>query len=167
MAYEPSPRLYPFASPVEGELYLYGGSTCTDIFNQRKKRLESNTDLEIFDPKSETWRHVTTKGHPPPLLSNGASASSGHHLYIYHYGGVDGLSYHNSLYQLDTRTLTWIELSSPDKAGGPRKKVVECRMVCYKQKLVLFGGWHDQPRSSYEARYLHTFDLNEGERLEI
>ena len=117
MAYEPSPRSYPFAAPVEGELYLYGGRT--DDFNERKKRPESNTDLEIFYPKLETWRHVKTKGYPPPLLYFGAYASSGHHLYIC--CGYDGSSRHNSLYQLETRTLTWTELSSSDRSG-PRKK---------------------------------------------
>ena len=165
MAYEPSPRWSPFAAPVEGELFFYGGKT--DDFDERKKRPESSTDLEIFDPKLETWRSVKTKGHPPPLLYSGACASSDHHLYIC--CGSDKSSYHNSLYQLDTRTLAWTELSSSDRAG-PRKKT-RCRMVCYKQKLVLFGGHCDttgptQPGARYEAQYtneLHTFDLNEGE----
>ena len=163
--YEPSPRSFPFAAPVEGELYLYGG--VTNDFHKRKKRPESSTDLEIFDPKLETWRSVKTKGHPPPMLYRGACASSDHHLYIC--CGSDKSSRHNSLYQLDTRTLTWTELSSSDRSG-PRKKI-GCRMVCYKQKLVLFGGYCDttgptQTGASYEAQYtneLHTFDLSEGE----
>ena len=167
MAHEPSPRSSPFVAPVEGELYLYGGRT--GDFDERKKRPESSTDLEIFDPKLETWRSVKTKGHPPPLLYNGACASSDHHLYIC--CGFDKSSRHNSLYQLDTRTLTWTELSSSDRSG-PRKKI-GCRMVCYKQKLVLFGGDCDttgptQPGASYEDHYtneLHTFDLNKGERV--
>ena len=154
--YEPSPRLYPFTVPVEEKLYIYEGKT--DDFNDRKKLPESNTDLEIFDPKLETWRHVTTKGHPPPLLYSGACASSGHHLYTY--GGSDGSSCHNSLYQLDTRTLTWTKLSSSDRAG----KKEGCRMVCYGQKLVLFGGLRDTGRHTNK---LHTFDLNEGEGVLI
>ena len=164
--YEPSPRSFPFAAPVEGELYLYGGRT--GDFDERKKRPESRTDLEIFDPKLETWRSVKTKGHPPPLLYNGACcASSDHHLYIC--CGYDGSSHYNSLYQLETRTLTWTELLSSDRSG-PRKKT-GCRMVCYKQKLVLFGGCCDttgptQPGASYKNQYtneLHTFNLNKGE----
>ena len=163
MAYEPSPRFSPFAVPVEGELYLYGGRTA-----ERKKRPEPSTDIEIFDPKLETWRYVKTKGHPPPLLYYGSCcASSDHYLSIF--GGWDGSSRCNSLYQLETRTSTWTELSSSDRSG-PRKKT-GCRMVCYKQKLVLFGGYCDttgptQPGASYENQYsneLHTFDLNEGE----
>ena len=167
--YEPSPRSFPFAAPVEGELYLYGGD-----FDKRKKRPESSTDLEIFDPKLETWRSVKTKGHPPPLLYSGACASSDHHLYIC--CGSDGSSRHNSLYQLDTRTLTWTELSSSDRSG-PRKRFA-CRIVCYKQKLVLFGGCCDttgptQSVAGYVSVYgsmytneLHTFNLNEGESIE-
>ena len=97
--HEPSPRSCTFTAPVDGKLYLYGGKT--DDFGERKKRPESSKDLEIFDPKLETWRHFTTKGHPPPLLYHGACASSGrHHLYMY--GGHDESSPHNSLYQLDT-----------------------------------------------------------------
>ena len=165
--YKPSPRSFPFAAPVEGELYLYGGET--NDFYKWKKRSESSTDLEIFDPKLETWRSVKTKGHPPPLLYHGACASSDHHLYIC--CGSDKSSRHNSLYQLDTRTLTWTGLSSSDRAG-PRKKI-GCRMVCYKQKLVLFGGHCDttgptQPGARYKdhnTNELHTFDLNEGERV--
>ena len=166
--YEPSPRFFPFAAPVEGELYLCGG--ITDDFNERKKQPESITDLEIFDPQLETWRHVISKGHPPPLLSNGACVSSTHHLYSY--GGYDGSSSDGSLHQLDTRTLTWTELSSLERPDGPRKKT-GCRMVCYGQKLVLFGGLCDttgptQPGAGYESdkfNELHTFDLNEGERV--
>ena len=167
--YEPSPRSFPFAAPVEGELYLYGGET--NDFDKRKKRPESSTDLDIFDSKLETWKLVKTKGCPPPLLYNGACVSSDHHLYIC--CGSDGSSYHNSLYQLDTRTLTWTELSSSDRSG-PRKKV-SCRMVCCGQKLVLFGGLcattgPTQLGGGYVPVYgsineLHTFDLIEGERV--
>ena len=172
--YEPSPRSSTFTAPVDGKLYLYGGKT--DDFDERKKRPESN--IEIFDPKLETWRHVTTKGHPPPLLYNGACASFGHHLYIH--GGLDRSSYHNSLYQLDTRTLTWTDLSSSDILGGPPRKKTGCKIVCYGQKLVLFGGRCDttgptQPGAGYVSdefglmytNELHTFDLNEGEGVLI
>ena len=166
MAYEPSPRWSPFAAPVEGELYLYGGRT--DDFDERNKRPESNSHLELFNPKLESWRHVTTKGHPPPLLCNGTCASSDHHLYLY--GGSDGSSRHNSLYKLDTRTLTWTELSSSDRADYCERKKYGCRMVCYGQKLVLFGGLCDtagptRTRGSVHTNELHIFDLNKGERI--
>ena len=171
--YEPSPRSYTFTAPVDGKLYCYGGRT--DDFDERKKRPESSKYLELFDPKLETWKHVTTKGHPPPLLYDGACASSGHHLFIF--GGSDGSSGHNSLYQLDTRTLTWTELSSSDRADNPRKKK-GCRMVCYGHKLVLFGGrcgttGPTQPGAGYVSdrfmytNELHTFDLYEGEGVLI
>ena len=70
-------------------------------------------------------------------------------------------------------------MSSSDRADNPRKKI-GCRMVCYGQKLVLFGGRCDttgptQPGAGYESdefgsmytNELHTFDLNEGEGVLI
>ena len=56
------------------------------------------------------------------------SASSGHHLYIY----MVGMMMNCISSVIDTRNL---ELSSN---GGPRKKE-GCRMVCYGQKILLFG----------------------------
>ncbi len=61
-----------------------------------------------------------------------------------------------------------INPKNPD--DGPMKKL-GCGMVPYKKRLVIFGGYgedptHPQPGASYQGRRsneLHVFDLVEGE----
>ena len=105
-----------------------------------------------------------------PALYNGASASTGGHLYLY--GGTDGSAYQNCFYQLDTQLLKWQQLSN----AGPMKKV-GCRMVVYGRKLILFGGYGVPSHPSQQdfvkssrltdgsgwTNELHSFDLEEGE----
>ena len=92
-------------------------------------------------------------------------------LLIHSYGGYDGSSRHNSLYQLDTNSLGFTLVPSKIPKNRPTKKS-GCGMVAYNRCLVIFGGWGDaptqpQPGSSYHSsghtNELHTFDLLVGE----
>ena len=124
----PSPRFGHVSAVVGGKLYVWGGHT--KDFTERKRELAST--VHCYDSLLETWTANTCSGDPPPGLYLGACATAGHHVYVY--GGYDGVSYHNSLHQLDTRTLTWRELSRA------HTKKIGCRMVAHDKKLILFGG---------------------------
>jgi N-acetylneuraminic acid mutarotase len=159
---EPSPRWGQQSTVVEEKLCIYGGRT-KDF---RKELLALS--IQVFDPLLEVWTKEDCNGVPPPGIYDGACASTGHHFYVY--GGNDGKHYHGSLYQLDTRSLTWALLSS----DGPMKQS-GCRMVAYDNKLVLFGG-DECPSDSIQTgaefnkhsdgrgrtNDLHIFDLKEG-----
>lgn len=163
--------------PVGGQFYLYGGL-------QKSKRV--GPGVFTFDPYLECWCVGSSNGTPPsPKLYGGASASLGHHLYIY--GGLHGPagSYQDSLYQLDTATLTFMELGNTSTGLGqppmecqPMRKM-ECGMVSHGGSLVLFGGYgiptgpiqadagfvrNREVSANVEgwSNELHSFDLKQG-----
>ena len=55
------------------------------------------------------------------------------------FGGYDGTSYSASLHQLDTRSMTWTQLS-PQCDGGPMRKS-GCQMIYYNNSLIIIGGY--------------------------
>lgn len=156
---EPSPRWGHFSTAVEGQLYVYGGRT--EDFAQERSSLAST--VHVFDPSQESWQEKRPEGPAPPGLVDGACASVGHHAFFY--GGHDGTEQHGSLHQLDTRTLSWTQLS----ASGPMRTSA-CEVISYDDKLLLFGdhtqsgaknaGFNDGGVSTNE---LHTFCLKGGE----
>lgn len=131
--------------------------------------------VSTFDPMLEKWVELRPKGLPPPGWCNGASAADETHLYTY--GGSDGQTYYDSLYQLDINTLTWTKLSASGHTPGqqaanrPMRKIA-CGLLCYRHQLVLFGGYskvfpaHIQPGVRYELGWtneMHIFDLSSSE----
>ena len=163
---EPSPRWGHFSAGVGEQLYLWGGRTKDFVKeNVLSRRTHS------WDPVLECWQHKECSGLLPPALYAGACASIAHHLYLY--GGHDGSADRDSLYQLDTKSLEWQQLSS----AGPMKKY-GCGMVAYGNKLVLFGGYGipsgpTQPGAEFvkDTKFtdgagwtneLHSFDLEKG-----
>ena len=54
------------------------------------------------------------------------------------FGGRDGTSFHASLHQLDTRSLTWMQLSPPHRSGPMQKS--DCQMIYYNDSLIVIGG---------------------------
>ena len=55
------------------------------------------------------------------------------------FGGRDGTSFHASLHQLDTRSLTWMQLSPPHRSGPMQKS--DCQMIYYNDSLIVIGGY--------------------------
>ena len=143
------------------------GRTHYNDFAKEKDVLASS--VHSFNPVLESWAENKPSGAPPPGLHSGASASEGHHLYLF--GGYDGSHLQCSLHQLDTRSWVWKQLSS---GGGPMRKGGAGMVTC-GSKLVLFGGYgvstgSIQPGAKFVAdnkftngtgwtNELHTFDL--------
>lgn len=174
---EPLPRFGHVSAPVEGKFCVWGGHT-NHFFANRKELVSS---LHSFDPLLETWSSDRCSGLPNN--GGGIFPNNGHGIfdsactsagrYFYLYGGNDGSRWHSSLHRLDTKSLTWEQLSN----DGPMKKV-DCGMVASSNKLVLFGGMglpsgRTQPgaefvrsKMSHDGRgwtnELHIFNLKEG-----
>ena len=109
---------------------MWGGRT--KDFDKEKDVLSRY--ILCWNPVLECWQHKECGGLSPPVFYQGACASIAHHFYFY--GGKNGSTWHDSLYQLNTKSLKWQQLSP----AGPMKKD-GCRMVAYKNQLVLFGGY--------------------------
>lgn len=168
---EPARRWGHLSAPVEGRICMLGG--CTES--------EPSPTLHVFDFYLEAWREfeVTADGpSPPPGLYEGASTSSGQHVFIY--GGHDGVCFQGSLYELDISTLKWHQLAATSAGHGPMRKR-SCGMVCHHDLLILFGGFGFQSGpTQLGAKFvkceeytdgrgwsneLHTFSLKEGEKV--
>ena len=155
----PSARGCPFIASAGNLVYLWGG--------------EGDTEPDavfLFNRDTEAWVRQRTRGpHPAAGLHSGGCCISGQHLYIY--GGWDGKSRHGVLYELNTNSWTWRKLFDKD-TGGPGKKS-GCRMIPYKDHILVIGGRYDkmpssrQAGSSYEdgrTNEVHCFNLNTGKR---
>ena len=155
----PSARSCPFIASAGDLVYLWGG--------------EGNTEPEtvfLFHRDAKTWARQRTRGpHPPARLRDGGCCISGQHLYIY--GGHVGFSQHGTLYELNTNSWIWRQLSDGG-ASGPVKRS-RCRMIPYQDQLLVVGGsYEDMPSSrqagaSYDHGFtneVHCFNLTTGKR---
>ncbi len=131
--YEPSPRQITSASASSDYLFIYGGHV--DNFDENKIQLR--TVIQMYECSTESWKELPTSGTPPPGIYGCATSYSGHVLYLF--GGGDGTSFHDSLHQLDTRSMTWKQLS-PQHDSGPMRKS-ECQMIYYNDSLIVIGGF--------------------------
>ena len=134
----PSARVSPFVASAGDLTYLWGGDGDTEP-----------EAIFIYHHDTETWtRRLTSGPHPPAGLCNSGCAMSGHSLYLY--GGYD--ENHSGLYELNTQTWQWKQLSD-GSAGGPGKKT-SCRMIIYQDQLLVVGGCYvKMPTRQAGARY--------------
>ena len=174
--YQPSPRYHHCAAQIGEKAYLWGGRTQNFSGNDRKT-LQS--EIEIFDFFQETWSKKNVNGAAPPGLYTGACTAVSETLY--HFGGIDGHSWYNTLHSLDTVSLDWRALHghTQNPADQPIPKY-GCGLVTYADaaSLVLFAGYgvpHGpiQPGSTFIqntnntsgwgwTNELHLFNLTNG-----
>ncbi len=94
--------------------------------------------VHIYECSTESWKELATTGTPPPGIYGCATAYSDHILYLF--GGTDGTSsFHASLHQLDTRSMTWTQIS-PRHDSGPMRKPW-CQMIHHNNTLIVIGGY--------------------------
>ncbi len=95
------------------------------------------TVIQIYECSTESWKELPTSGTPPPGIYERGTAYSDHVLYLF--GGRDGTSFYASLHQLDTRSMTWKQLSPLHDSGPMRKS--DCQMIYYNDSLIVIGGY--------------------------
>ena len=157
----PSARAWPFIASAGDLVYLWGGYRDTEP-----------EAVFLFHRDTKTWARQRTRGpHPPAGLSNGGCCISGQHLYIY--GGEDRKSQNQNgiLYELNTNSWTWNQLSDGGVRGPGKKR--GCRMIPYQDQLLVVGGkYYEMPSSRQaEASYergrnneVHCYNLTTGKR---
>ena len=155
----PSTRACPFIASAGDLVYLWGGRGDTEP-----------EAVFLFHRDTKTWARQRTRGpHPLAGLYNGDCCISGQHLYIY--GGYDGKSWYGILYELNTNSWTWRQLSDGG-ARGPGKKRGS-RIIPYQDQLLVVGGEYVENPSSRQAgasyergrtNEVHCFNLTTGKR---
>ncbi|KAL1213800.1 Dynein alpha chain, flagellar outer arm [Cardamine amara subsp. amara] len=144
----------------ETELILYGG----EFYNGQKTYVYG--DLYRYDVDKQEWKLISSPNSPPPRSSHQAVAWKN---YLYIFGGEftspnqERFHHYKDFWMLDVKTNQWEQLNlkgCPSPRSGHR-------MVLYKHKIIIFGGFYDTLR---EVRYyndLYVFDLDQYKWQEI
>ncbi|CAN6276084.1 unnamed protein product [Urochloa humidicola] len=144
----------------ETELILYGG----EFYNGSKTFVYG--DLYRYDVEKSEWKLVSSPNSPPPRSAHQTVAWKNN---IYMFGGEftspnqERFHHYKDFWTLDLKTNQWEQILAK---GCPSARSGH-RMVLYKHKIVLFGGFYDTLR---EVRYyndLHVFDLDHFKWEEI
>ena len=139
------------------------------------------SSIETFDSFHEKWEQKGTTGLVPPGLYDGVCTTVSESLY--HFGGFDGNTNHNSLHCLHSVTLEWTQVHSQISCNQPMPKS-GCGMVTYHEEavgvtsLAVFAGYGKpitltQPGSSFVPSTMlsdgrgwtnefHLFNLTNG-----
>ncbi|XVE54538.1 hypothetical protein DITRI_Ditri03aG0089800 [Diplodiscus trichospermus] len=142
------------------ELILYGG----EFYNGSKTFVYG--DLYRYDVEKMEWKLVSSPNSPPPRSAHQAVVWKN---YLYIFGGEftspnqERFHHYKDFWMLDLKTNQWEQLN---RKGCPSPRSGH-RMVLYKHKIIVFGGFYDTLR---EVRYhndLHIFDLDEFKWQEI
>ncbi|EFJ09772.1 hypothetical protein SELMODRAFT_129414 [Selaginella moellendorffii] len=159
----PSPRsnCSVTVNPVKDtELIVYGG----EFYNGDKTYVYGN--LYRYNIEKNEWKLVTSPNSPPPRSAHQAVAWKN---WLFIFGGEftspnqERFHHYKDLWRLDLNTNVWEQLQlkgSPGARSGHR-------LVLYKHKLILFGGFYDTLR---EVRYfndLYVLDLDDYKWQEI
>ncbi|CAG9320029.1 unnamed protein product [Blepharisma stoltei] len=124
----PSARSYHTMEAIEGFLYIFGGV-------YKETRLN---DLWKFDPETEIWESISSKGVVPPARSHHASGAQGNVMFIF--GGIDiSGQYLDDLYQFDVTSNTW-KLISPSTTNIPSARYGACAVYSIPI-LYIYGGY--------------------------
>eukprot|EP00899_Mesostigma_viride_P019449 jgi/Mesvir1/27505/Mv07272-RA.2 len=140
-------------NPVkDNELIFYGG----EYFNGSKTFVYG--DLFRFNTTKETWMSVSSPNSPPPrsahqtvawknfLFVFGGEFTSPHQERFYHY---------KDFWRFDLSTNTWDQLQ---QKGAPSARSGH-RMVVFKNRIYVFGGFYDTLREVKYYNDLFYFDL--------
>ncbi|XP_043813471.1 kelch domain-containing protein 4 isoform X2 [Manihot esculenta] len=142
------------------ELILYGG----EFYNGNKTFVYG--DLYRYDVEKQEWKRISSPNSPPPRSAHQAVAWKN---YLYIFGGEftspnqERFHHYKDFWVLDLKTNQWEQLNLK---GCPTPRSGH-RMVLYKHKIIVFGGFYDTLR---EVRYyndLYIFDLDQFKWQEI
>lgn len=147
---QPAARLGHAAVGVGSKLFIWAGfGGSGDV--------QAST-LESFNVSSLTWEQPKQlNGSLPDGLRNAAVTSDGENFYSFGGGTPSGRI--NTLYKINPCTLLCRELLPNSLSYVPQKQY-GCRSVCFKNKLVVYGGCTDQHRYTPDP---HVFDLDKSE----
>ena len=144
---EPQRRWMHAAFGVGSKHFLWGGEGSSAI---------RTAQIETFDVSSAKWQEpLLLKGSPPGSLDGMAVTTDGDSAYSF--GGWDGSTHTNSIYEINTRTLECRHVLPTSSYSPPG--VAHSSILLYNKQLVAFGGDTDKGPTND----LYIFDLRKGE----
>lgn len=153
----PSPRVYCSFQPMnDKEIIMFGG----EWYDGDKDKMHVYADIYIVNPEKMTWRTVLSPGGPLPRTAHQAVVTR---AYMYVFGGEftslnqEKFRHYGDLWRLDLSSWKWEQLPSK---GAPSPRSGH-RMVLYKGRLLLFGGFFDTGKETRYYNDLWSFDLEE------
>ena len=151
---EPPPRYGHGAVSIAMKQFVWGG----DKPNTRLAKTKVPTvEADTFNVMSLEWeKPLPLKGSLPNLLSDMAVAADGENAYSF--GGWNGYTHINTVYEINTRTLECRELPPASTSNVPKGRIGS-RSVHFRKKLVVFGGFTDEGATND----LYVFDLRSSE----
>ncbi|KAL9228416.1 hypothetical protein vseg_004002 [Gypsophila vaccaria] len=144
----------------ETELILYGG----EFYNGNKTFVYG--DLYRYDVEKQEWKLISSPNSPPPRSAHQAVAWKN---YLYIFGGEftspnqERFHHYKDFWVLDLKTNQWEQLNYK---GAPSPRSGH-RMILYKHKIIVFGGFYDTLREVRYLNDLHVFDLDQFKWQEI
>lgn len=127
---------------VDGELFMYGGSTTileTKSFQQNDRALLGN--LWQWEESESAWAKKNTTNLPPNRAYHSANSNNTNgidKLYIF-FGADDNSSMHSDIWSYDPASNIWTEeLSSGSSI--PEARMMHSSTTVYDGKIVVFGG---------------------------
>jgi hypothetical protein len=172
---EPSPPPSPRASSTiaaspsnKNEIFIFGG----EYLNPDTSAVSFFNDLFIYQIHRHEWRKVTSPNSPLPRSGHAwTRASNAGGLYLF--GGEfsspkQGTFYHyNDFWHLDTSTREWTRLESRKGKNASPPARSGHRMTCFKQYILLFGGFQDTSQTTKYLSDLWVYDTKENVWHEI
>ncbi|XP_074287819.1 uncharacterized protein LOC141612972 [Silene latifolia] len=144
----------------ETELIIYGG----EFYNGNKTFVYG--DLYRYDVEKQEWKLISSPNSPPPRSAHQAVAWKN---YLYIFGGEftspnqERFHHYKDFWVLDLKTNQWEQLNYK---GAPSPRSGH-RMILYKHKIIVFGGFYDTLREVRYLNDLHVFDLDQFKWQEI
>ncbi|KAL3684696.1 hypothetical protein R1sor_002718 [Riccia sorocarpa] len=144
----------------ETELIFYGG----EYYNGVKTFVYG--DLYRYNSEKGEWKLVSSPNSPPPRSAHQAVAWK-NSLFVF--GGEftspnqEKFHHYKDLWKLDLVTNTWEQLNLK---GAPSPRSGH-RMILYKHKIILFGGFYDTLRDVRYFNDLHVLDLDDYKWQEV
>jgi hypothetical protein len=117
-------------------MWVWGG-------RDQDKRYFERSGLSVYDPFAHAWTRQEaqeeTTGSIPPTSEGSRCTVLG--ATVYSYGGFNReIGYLDTLYALETNSVTWRIVNVRGKKPAPRTK---CGLCSSEDKLYMFGGYGD------------------------
>jgi len=138
----------------EGEVLIFGG----EYFNGEQTFVYN--DLFRLNLEKREWKQISSPNTPPPRCSHQACVFKN---YLYLFGGEftspsqNQFYHYRDLWRLNLDNYSWEQMK--DVKGGPSARSGH-RMVIWKHKLILFGGFYDTLTEIKYFNDLHILDLD-------
>ena len=140
------------SNPQDG-FVIFGG----EYFDGATSKCFDHTlRFRLLQPTTREWKKISSQNSPPPRCAHAACTTPTH---VYIFGGEFSTAWrfhhYNDLWRLDLKTNQWQNMPS---IGGPSPRS-GCRMVSWKNFLVVFGGFYEASRGVRWFDDLYFYDL--------